>query len=150
MKIRWRPNATVAAVVVKDGRYLMVRELPEGAERAVLNQPAGHLEQGETLMEAVRREVLEETRWEVEVSGYLGVAMLTASNDTTYLRHTFLCSPVLEHSDRHLDNGIISAHWMGFDEIERLEPIHRSHLVLEVLRQHRAGLCAPLSLIIES
>lgn len=150
MNDRWRPNVTVAAVVVKDNHYLMVEELPQGAEEPVLNQPAGHLEQGESLVEAVRREVLEETRWEVEVSGYLGVAMLTANNGTTYLRHTFLCSPLLEHSDRHLDNGIIGARWMSFDEIERLEPIHRSHLVLKVLRQCRAGQCAPLSLIIET
>jgi ADP-ribose pyrophosphatase YjhB (NUDIX family) len=66
MNDRWRPNVTVAAVVVKDNHYLMVEELPQGAEEPVLNQPAGHLEQGESLVEAVRREVLEETRWEVE------------------------------------------------------------------------------------
>ena len=147
---RWRPNVTVAAVVVKDDAYLMVEEHPADTERPVLNQPAGHLEEGETLLEAVHREVLEETRWEVETQGYLGVALFTAHNGTTYLRHTFLCSAVLEHSDRDLDDGIIAAHWMSFDKIERLAPIHRSHLVLEVLRPHRAGLCAPISLIIES
>jgi 8-oxo-dGTP pyrophosphatase MutT (NUDIX family) len=149
MNTRWRPNVTVAAVVYKNGNYLMVEEHPLGTEGPVLNQPAGHLEHGESLFDAVRREVLEETRWEVEVTGYLGVAMLTAKNGITYLRHTFLCTAVLEHSDRDLDDGIISARWMGFDEIERLVPIHRSHLVLKVLHQHRAGLCAPLSLITE-
>jgi 8-oxo-dGTP pyrophosphatase MutT (NUDIX family) len=149
MNNRWCPNVTVAAVVVRDGEYLMVEEQPADTLSPVLNQPAGHLEPGESLLEAVRREVLEETRWDVEVTGYLGVALLRAQNGTTYLRHTFLCRALFERSDRHLDNGIIAPHWMSFDKIQSLVSMHRSHLVLEVLHQHRDGHCAPLSLITE-
>ncbi len=150
MNDRWRPNVTVAAVVHQEGRYLMVEERDPVSGHRVLNQPAGHLEPGEGLVDAVKREVLEETRWEVTVTGYLGVALFTAANNTTYLRHSFLCIPTREHSDRNLDEAIIAAPWMSYEEIKSRAERHRSHLVLDVLRQYRAGLCAPLSHVIDA
>ena len=146
---RWRPNVTVAAVVVRDNSYLMVEETDPLSGRRVINQPAGHLEAGESLIEAAQREVLEETRWEVTVSGYLGVALFSGSNGTSYLRHSFLCFPLREHGDRALDDAIIATHWMTYEVIKSKADMHRSHLVLDVLRQYRAGLCAPLSLVSE-
>ncbi len=150
MTDRWRPNVTVAAVVKQDEHYLMVEERDSVTGGLVLNQPAGHLEPGEGLVAAVQREVLEETRWEVTVTGYLGAALFTAGNKTTYLRHSFLCFPIREHGDRDLDDAIIAAPWMTYEQIKSCSEVHRSHLVLELLRQQRAGLCAPLSLVTES
>ena len=77
MTERWRPNVTVAAVVVKDDCYLMVEEQPVDSDRPVLNQPAGHLEQGETLLAAVHREVLEETGIRVRFDGVLAFRQVT-------------------------------------------------------------------------
>ena len=149
MTERWRPNTTVATVVESEGRYLMVEEQEPNGIATVLNQPAGHLEPGEGLIDAAKREVLEETRWEIEVEGYLGVAVFAAPNRLTYLRHSFAGRPVREHGDRPLDTGIIAAHWMDMAAIERCVPLHRSHLVLEVLKRHRAGEIAPLSFVID-
>lgn len=144
---RWRPNVTVAAVVANGPQFLMVEERDSATGKEVLNQPAGHLEPGESLIQAVAREVLEETRWEVSVVGYLGVALFTGGDGITYLRHSFLCHPVREHGDRELDGAIIAAPWMTYEQIKSRAAVHRSHLVLEVLRQYRAGLSAPLSLV---
>ncbi len=146
---RWRPNATVAAVITRGERYLIVEEIDRDSGRTVFNQPAGHLESGESLIAAVCREVLEETRWQVTVTGYLGVARFVASNGVTYLRHSFLAEPSREISSAALDDGIIACHWMRFEELQARSDDLRSPLVLEVIARHRAGLIAPLSLVMD-
>ena len=86
---QWIPHVTVATVVFRDGRYLLVEEIDGG--RRVLNQPAGHLEPNETLVEAARRETLEETGWEVEIQALLGASLFTsAQTGVSYLRTSFL------------------------------------------------------------
>ncbi len=149
MNNRWRPNTTVAAVVEMEGRFLIVEERDPISGARVFNQPAGHLEAGEGLIAATQREVLEETRWQIEVQGYLGVAVFEAANGITYLRHTFSGKPLAEDRGRTLDAGIIGAHWMDMAAIESCVEAHRSHLVLEVLKRYRAGAVAPLSLVID-
>ncbi len=147
---RWRPNATVATVVERDGRFLMVEELDRDTGFVVVNQPAGHLEAGETLLEAARREVLEETGWQVTVNGYLGVARLQAANGITYLRHTFTAQPHQEISQPHLDEGIIAAHWMTYEELQSCQSKHRSPLVMKVVNLFIQGAQAPLSLVLDA
>lgn len=147
---RWRPNATVATVVEHNGLFLMVEEYDRDTGLAVLNQPAGHLEESETLVEAAKREVLEETGWQVTINGYLGVATFKASNGITYLRHTFTAKPAREISQRVLDEGIIGARWMSYEELVACRARHRSPLVIQVVELFIQGVQAPLSLVLDA
>ena len=102
----WQPDVTVATVVVREGRLLMVEEQVQG-ER-VLNQPAGHLEPDETLQEAALRETLEETGWEVELTAFIGAYQWTSPRDGKhFLRLAFAADPVRHDPARPLDEGIL-------------------------------------------
>ena len=150
MSDRWRPNATVAAVICDaENRFLLVEERDAETNGPVLNQPAGHLEQGETLIEAVAREVLEETRWLACATGYLGVARYEARNGVTYLRHGFVCEAQREVLERSLDAGIIDTRWMTRDEILTSSVPPRSPLVLRAIEAYLAGAVMPLSFVID-
>jgi ADP-ribose pyrophosphatase YjhB (NUDIX family) len=150
MSDRWRPNATVAAVICDaENRFLLVEERDAETNGPVLNQPAGHLEQGETLIEAVTREVLEETRWLACATGYLGVARYEARNGVTYLRHGFVCEAQREVLERSLDAGIIDTRWMTRDEILTSSVPPRSPLVLRAIDAYLAGAVMPLSFVID-
>lgn len=112
----WAPHVTVATVVERDGRFLFVYEESEG--RRVFNQPAGHLEPGETLVQAAVRETLEETRWRVRPTALLNIGLYTApANGVTYLRHTFTAEALEEQTDRPLDEGIIEPRWLTREEL---------------------------------
>ena len=143
----WPPRVTVATVVERDGRYLIVEERDKTSGEMVFNQPAGHLEQGETLIDAAYRETLEETRWEVGLSAVLGIALYNAPNGNTYLRHTFLATPEREQTGRELDPDITATHWMTYEELLAQSGKMRSPLVLAAIEQHRKGICYPLDLI---
>ncbi len=140
MSLIWKPNVTVAAVVARAGRYLMVEERTSAGVR--YNQPAGHLESGESLIAAVIRETLEETARSLVPEGLLGVYMARADKDgeeVTYLRFAF-CGTVGDAiADRALDAGIVRALWLDYDEIVALRELHRSPLVLRCVEDHRAG-----------
>lgn len=144
----WLPRVTVATVVPLQGRYLLVEERDKHSGALVLNQPAGHLEQGETLQQAALRETLEETRWQVELVGVLGIALYTApANGKTYCRTTFLARPGRQLADARLDTDILRPVWLDYDEIVAESGRMRSPLVLATIEKHRAGVCYPLSLI---
>jgi ADP-ribose pyrophosphatase YjhB (NUDIX family) len=135
----WVPRVTVAAVVFDRGRYLLVEEVAE-AGKPVLNQPAGHLEPGETLTEAAVRETLEETGWHVEVEALLGASLLTNSlTGITYYRTSFLASPLRHEADRTLDKDILGPRWMSYEEIVSDRSRLRSESVLATIEQHRSG-----------
>ena len=141
--LQWMPHVTVATVVFQDGRYLLVEEMADG--RAVLNQPAGHLEADETLVEAARRETLEETGWEVAIEAVLGASLFTsAQSGTGYFRTSFLARAVRHHADRPLDAEIIAPRWMSYEEIVAARARLRSESVLATIEQHRAGHRFPL------
>jgi 8-oxo-dGTP pyrophosphatase MutT (NUDIX family) len=146
----WKPNTTVAAIIERDGRFLMVEEhTPEGLR---LNQPAGHLDPGESLVQAVEREALEETAHQVQAQALVGVYMSRYQNardgvDVTYLRFAFACQSLAEVSGRALDTGIVRAVWMSPQEIRLAKPMHRSPLVGQSLEDHLAGRRYPLDLI---
>jgi ADP-ribose pyrophosphatase YjhB (NUDIX family) len=143
----WVPRVTVATVVYDGARYLLVEELAEEG-RAVLNQPAGHLEPGETLIEAAARETLEETGWEVEVEALLGASLFTNRlSGLTYYRTAFLARPVRHHADRALDREIIAPRWLGYEEIVAEPSRLRSESVLATIEQHRSGRRYPLDFL---
>ncbi|MEZ5491958.1 MAG: NUDIX hydrolase [Gammaproteobacteria bacterium] len=144
--MEWFAHKTVATVVEKNNRFLMVEEHADG--EVVFNQPAGHLEPGETLLEAARRETLEETGWEVELRHFLGLYhYVSSANETSYIRSCFIASPVRLIEERQLDTDIIRAHWLTIEEIRRMEDRLRSPVVLRVLEDYLEGIAYPLSVI---
>jgi 8-oxo-dGTP pyrophosphatase MutT (NUDIX family) len=143
----WIPHVTVATVVVQAGRYLLVEERDKSSGEMVFNQPAGHLEQGETLAAAALRETLEETGWQVDLTGILGIALYTApANGITYMRTTFLARPLSEREGVQLDPDITAVHWLDYEAIAAKSARMRSPLVLASIEQHRRGICYPLDL----
>ncbi len=145
MSDTWPPHITVATVVEDQGRYLLVEERDKVTGKRVFNQPAGHLEPGESLFDAARRETLEESGWEVELLGLLGWALYTApSNGVTYYRNTFLARPVRQHSGAALDADILASHWLDYGEILAKSARMRSPLVLAAVQQARSGTLYPL------
>lgn len=144
----WHAHVTVATVVEHDGRYLLVEERDKVSGEAVFNQPAGHLEPGESLQAAALRETLEETGWRVELAGVLGLVLYTApSNGVTYYRNTFLARPLEAVKGARLDPDILAVHWLDYGEIRANSARMRSPLVLAAVEQSRSGEVYPLSLI---
>ena len=144
----WKPNVVVAAIVERDGKFLLVEEEAEGA--VVLNQPAGHLDEGETLIDAVIRETLEETAWHIEPTALLGVYRWRhPSNGSTYLRFAFIARALREETGRPLDDGCLRALWLTPDEIRGERRRHRSPQVERCLDDYLAGTCYPLDLLLE-
>lgn len=142
----WYPHVTVATVIEDQGRYLLVEEYAEG--KLVFNQPAGHLEQNETLLEAALRETLEETAWSVEIQGVLGISLYVApSNGITYCRNCFFGKPLRHNPELKLDTGIERAVWLSYEEIVALGPRLRSPMVVKTIDQYRSGHRYPLSVI---
>ncbi len=142
----WKPSVTVAAVIERDGSFLLVEEEADG--RRVYNQPAGHWEPGETLVDACVRETLEETAWRCEPRQLVGVYRWHyAPADNTFLRFTFACVPLGLDASRQLDREIVRAVWLTADEIRRLAPAHRSPLVMRCIDDFIAGQRWPLEVI---
>lgn len=128
----WAPHVTVAAVIRHGDRYLMVEEMAEG--RRVFNQPAGHLEPGESLLQAAAREVLEETARPFVPTGLIGVYRWEFSAaDRTYLRFCFGGSAGEVVPDRALDPDILDTHWLTAAQIRARRDQLRSPLVLRCL-----------------
>ena len=143
---RFRPSVTVAAIVERDGRYLLVRERTRSGLR--FNQPAGHLEPGETLAAAAARETLEESGWRVEPTALVGIYRWQAPDDgATFLRFAYAARPIERASAPVLDEAIVEVHWLGYDEIVARRAEHRSPLVLECIDDFRAGLRYPAALV---
>ena len=133
----WRPSVTVAAVIERDGRFLFVEELQDG--RRVLNQPAGHLDPGETLVAACAREVMEETAHRFEPTGLVGIyRWYYQPADVTFLRFCF-SGKVLGLEKKELDPEILALHWLTPEDLKAKIPMHRSPLVQQCLDDHLAG-----------
>lgn len=144
----WYPHVTVATVVERDGHYLLVEERDKSSGRIVFNQPAGHLERGESLQQAALRETLEETGWTVSLEGVLGLALYTApGNGVTYYRTTFRARALEPRVGAALDPDILAVHWLDYEAILANSARMRSPLVLAAIDQHRSGLRYPLDLI---
>jgi 8-oxo-dGTP pyrophosphatase MutT (NUDIX family) len=143
---RWKPNVTVAAIVERDGRYLLVEEAsPRGP---VLNNPAGHLDRGETLLQAVVREVLEETACAFTPTHLVGAYLAPSGRgEVTYLRFAFAGEVGDPEPGRALDAGILRTLWLTPEEIEAERARHRSPLLSRCIADHRAGRRHPLDLL---
>ena len=143
---RWKPNVTVAAVVEQAGRYLLVEEAsPRGP---VLNNPAGHLDPGESLIAAVVREVLEETACTFTPTHLVGVYLTrSAHSDITYLRFAFAGLVSDPEPGRALDAGILRVVWLAPETIDAERARHRSPLLSQCIADHRAGRHYPLDLL---
>ena len=144
--VTWKPHVTVAAVVERHSRFLIVEEQDQG--KIVYNQPAGHLEPDESLLQAVARETLEETGWHIRPTALVGVYQWTSpGNGVTYLRACFAGECLQHEVDRALDEGILRALWLSREELLALSPQLRSPLVLRCIDDYLAGPGYPLDVI---
>lgn len=143
--MRFLPHVTVATIVEDHGRFLMVEELRD--QRTVINQPAGHLEADESLIEAARREVLEETAWSVDIASVVGIYLFKADNGTVYQRTCFAGTAREQHAGRALDDGILQASWMTLEQLQARKSELRSHLVLDCIHDYLHKPHYPLDLI---
>ncbi len=144
--MHWKPHATVAAIVEDNGKFLLVEESTERGNR--FNQPAGHLEDNETLLQAVVRETLEETAYAFKPTALLGIYHWKHEhNDTTYLRFAYIGKVSNHQPQLALDVGIIRAVWMSIDEIHSKVMLMRSPQVLTCFEDYLSGQQFPLSVI---
>lgn len=147
---RWRPSVTVAAVIERDGRYLLVEE--HTADGVRLNNPAGHLDPGESPLQAAVREALEETARHFTPQALLGIYLsrfqrVSRGEDVTYLRFAF-CGTVGEaEAGRTLDAPILRTLWMSPAEVRASTQRHRSPLLLRCIEDHLAGKRYPLDVL---
>lgn len=146
----WAAHVTVATVVEKDGKFLFVEEHSEGMTHTVFNQPAGHVECGESIIQAAVRETMEETGHAVEVDVLLGIYTYTPPMfpDRTYFRFCFLAHVLEYFPEAELDQGIVGPKWMTLDELQETARA-RSPLVIKAVKDALAGQQYPLSLIYE-
>ncbi|MCI0655136.1 MAG: NUDIX hydrolase [Methylococcaceae bacterium] len=142
----WKPHVTVAAIVERDNRFLLVEERISGS--LLINQPAGHLEEGESLIDAVKRETNEETGWTFEPTSLIGIHLWQhPENSTTFLRVSFCghCSDF--NPAQELDLGIIRTLWLSREELAHRKHAHRSPLVLRCIDDYLSGARYPLSVL---
>lgn len=142
----WFPRITVAAVAEREGRYLLIEEESDGG--AVFNQPAGHLDAGESLEQAVARESLEESAHTFRPTGLVGIYHYRdPRTDITYVRFAFSGEITGHDPNRALDVGILRAVWVTPDEARRSVSRHRSPLVMRCIEDHASGKRYPLELL---
>lgn len=142
----WKPNATVAAIVERNGQFLLVEETTSRGNR--FNQPAGHLEDRETITQAVIRETREETAYDFVPESLLGIYHWRHEhNKTTYLRFAFIGHVTNHYPEQDLDEGIVRAVWMDIDEIREKQALMRSDQVLTCFEDYLAGKHYPLETI---
>lgn len=144
----WNPDITVAAVCEKHGRFLLVEEHSKSTQKVVFNQPAGHIEPGETIIEAVVRETLEETCCHFTPHALIGLYRLEADNGKTYIRYTFSGTVSDPDPSHQLDPDIIRTHWLSLENI-RANTALRSDLVLACIDDYLSGSSYPLDILRE-
>jgi 8-oxo-dGTP pyrophosphatase MutT (NUDIX family) len=152
MTLRWKPSVTVAAIIEREGRFLLVEEhTPEGLR---LNNPAGHLDPGESLQQGCARETLEETAHLFEPTALVGIYLsrfqpvrAQGTEDITYLRFAFCGTLGALQAGRSLDTGIVRTLWLSPDEVRQSAARHRSPLVVQCMEDYLLGQRFPLELL---
>lgn len=150
MPSKWNPRVTVAAVIERGGRFLLIEE--ETALGLKLNTPAGHLEPGETPAQGCAREVLEEAAYDFTPTAFLGLYLArsrknSTGEDQTYLRMAFCGELGAHHAGRALDHGIVRTLWLTADEVRDSRDRHRSPLVVQCIEDYLAGVRYPLEAV---
>ncbi|MGE0371760.1 MAG: NUDIX hydrolase [Gammaproteobacteria bacterium] len=143
--MRWKPHVTVAAVVEREGRFLMVEE--EAENRIVYNQPAGHLEQGESLLDAVVRETREETGWRIRPTAVVGIHQWTSPGARSFLRVAFACDALDHDPALAPDDSIRAVMWLTRADVAARGGALRSPMVIKCIDDFIAGKCYPLDLL---
>ncbi len=144
----WKPRVTVAVIAEKNGRFLTVEEHIQGEQR--FNQPAGHLEDNESLIDAAVRECMEETAWQFQPEALIGIYRWRhPASKNTYLRATFSGQCIQHYPENSLDTDITAAHWLTLSEIQERRALLRSPLVLRSLQDYLAGKRYPLELLVD-
>jgi len=144
----WHPDVTVAAICEHDGRFLLVEEQAKSNKQIVFNQPAGHLDDGETLIEAVIRETREETCRHFRPTSLIGLYRLKVDSGKTYIRYTF-CGEISDIDEKlQLDPDIIRTHWLSLEQIKQHNSL-RSPLVLSCINDYLTGTRYPLDILRE-
>ena len=142
----WVPHITVASIIEKNNEYLFVEEYVN--DKKVLNQPAGHLEEHETLEEGCIRETLEETAYDVEVDYLVGIYQERKKNTLDmWLRFCFKCNILEEHVDRSLDKNILRKLWLPKKELTSSNFLYRSDMVLKCIEDYEKGVKYPKEIL---
>ncbi|ABV87857.1 NUDIX hydrolase [Shewanella pealeana] len=145
MTERYKPNTTVACMIEAQGKYLLVEELIEGETQ--YNQPAGHIEANESIINACIREVKEETGLSIEPQGLVGIYQFSASETLAFVRYTFYLKLDKQLASQPEDPAIQALKWLTLDDIVALSPQLRSPLVLKSIADYLAGNRYPLSIL---
>ena len=146
--LAWHPHLTVAAICERDGQFLLVEERAKSTDEIVLNQPAGHIDKGETVINAVIRETREETCRHFTPQAIIGFYRLLSDNGKTYFRYTF-CGQISDpDTNLQLDPDIIATHWLSLDQIRAQQNL-RSPLVINCIEDYLSGARYPLTLLRE-
>jgi NADH pyrophosphatase NudC (nudix superfamily) len=144
----WKPHTTVAAIIERDNKFLMVEELVNN--KRVFNQPAGHLDPDESLIDAVIRETLEETAWNFTPEAITGIYLWKhPDNGESFLRVAFCGSGDNHQPQLTLDDGIIQAIWMSRDELNQLQQQLRSPMVIDCIDDYSAGKRFPMDMLVD-
>ncbi|MDR3391775.1 MAG: NUDIX hydrolase [Sulfuriferula sp.] len=142
----WKPHVTVAAVIEQAGKFLLVEE--HTSDGVMFNQPAGHLDDGESIIAAAIRETLEETAYHFQPASLIGIYQWRQPvHDRTYLRFAFAGHITGHEAGQALDTGIIRAVWQTPDEMRALRQRHRSPLVMDCVEDYLGGVRYPLALL---
>ena len=144
----WTPDVTVAAICEINGQFLLVEELSKSSNEIVFNQPAGHLEKGESIIEAVIRETREETCRHFTPDAIIGLYRLELDSGKTYIRYTFSGSISDTDDSLTLDPDILKTHWLNIDQIRSHSSL-RSPLVLNCIDDYLSGVRYPLEILKE-
>jgi 8-oxo-dGTP pyrophosphatase MutT (NUDIX family) len=141
-------SVTVAAILERDGRFLVVEEQTDEGVR--INQPAGHLEPGESIIQGARRETLEESAYRFEPRAVVGIYRWHhPDKDVTYVRFALCGEAAAQRTDRPLDHGILRALWLTPEQLQACAPRHRSPLVMRCVQDYLAGRRYPLELLVD-
>ncbi len=142
----WKPHVTVAAIIEMDNKFLLVEEQTQDGIK--FNQPAGHLEENEDIVNAVKREVMEETAWKFEPESVVGIQLWRKSDDfPTFLRFNFTGLVHSFDKNQPLDTDIITTHWLSLEEIQAKKQHLRSPLILDSIQAYLNKIFYPLSII---
>lgn len=146
MDMIWKPHVVAATVIERDNHYLCVEEDIDG--RRVFNQPAGHLDPGESIVDAAVRETLEETAFTVRIDHLLGIYLAeTESPGKTFVRFCFSATVLAHDPGRQLDKEIVRTHWLSHAEIVARQADLRSPLVVRAIEAYESGVRYPLSML---